>query len=64
MEYGRNLYAPEQRTRNNPYVLPLRASENELKNRPPALVITAESDPRREEREAHARKLKDSLEWM
>jgi acetyl esterase len=57
MEYGWNLYAPDEETRNNPYVSPLRASEDQLKGLPPALVITAENDPLRDEGEAYARKL-------
>ena len=61
MKYGWDLYAPDAKTRDNPYVSPLRASLQELRGLPPALVITAGGTIHvRDEGEAYARKLKGS----
>ena len=60
MKYGWDRYAADPKTRDNPYVSPLRASIKELTGLPPALIITAENDPLRDEGEAYARKLKEA----
>jgi len=60
MKYGWDLYAPDDKTRYLPYVSPLRAGLGSLQGLPPAIVITAENDPLRDEGEAYARKLKEA----
>lgn len=57
MEWFWNAYQPQKSLRDDPYMSPLKAQEEDLKNLPPALIITAENDVLRDEGEAYARKL-------
>jgi acetyl esterase/lipase len=60
MQFGWNLYAPDSKTRKEPYAAPLQAGVGQLRDLPPVLVITAENDPLRDEGEAYARKLMEA----
>lgn len=57
MEWFLDAYAPNRADRATRYVAPLRASIDELRGLPPALVIVGENDVLRDEVEAYAHKL-------
>ncbi len=57
MEWFWDAYVPNKADRTNPLVAPLKASLDQLKHLPPALVFTNEVDVLRDEGEAYAHKL-------
>jgi len=58
MEWYWRAYLGENGDRTNPYAAPLQAAD--LSSLPPALVITAEFDPLRDEGEAYGRRLEEA----
>lgn len=57
MQWFWRQYAPDRAADREPTACPLQATLEQLADLPPALVITAECDPLRDEGEAYARKL-------
>jgi acetyl esterase len=53
-----NHYLPSRENVNNPYICPMRAAS--LQDLPPALILTAEYDPLRDEGELYAKKLSEA----
>jgi acetyl esterase len=60
MEWFWDAYAPDLASRAEPTVSPLRATVEQLRGLPPALVITDEADVLRDEGEAYGRKLREA----
>ena len=60
MEWFWGHYVPESKARTDSGASPLRSKEEELRDAPPALILTAECDVLRDEGEAYARKLADA----
>lgn len=60
MKWFWNHYLPDERERTQAFASPLRATKQQLRNLPPALILTAEFDVLRDEGEAYARRLSEA----
>lgn len=60
MEWFWDAYAPERKERHDIFVSPIEATLDDLKDLPPAIVITDENDVLRDEGEAYAAKLMEA----
>ena len=60
MEYFWHAYLPDKKTGEEIFISPLKAGIEDLKNLPPALIITVENDVLRDEGEEYARKLDEA----
>jgi acetyl esterase/lipase len=60
MQYGWDIYAPDEQTKKERYASPLLATVEQLRGLPPALIQTAENCPLRDEGEAYGRKMQEA----
>jgi acetyl esterase len=60
MKFGWDVYAPDEATRANPYASPLRASVEQLRGLPPAIIHTSGNDVLRDEGVAYGHKLDEA----
>ena len=60
MKFGWDIYAPDDTVRENPYVAPLRATVDQLRGLPPAIIHTAANDVLRDEGQAYGHKLDEA----
>lgn len=60
MKFGWDTYAPDEATRDNPYASPLRATADQLRGLPPAIIHTSGNDVLRDEGVAYGHKLDEA----